>query len=701
MQHIFTAIGRGLLAIALLVTWAAALPTQAGAPPPSAQIDRGRTYLYRTVADATGLFTVQAPTVWDDVAQEEWLLDGELVGRRMVVTASREAFDANWGTPGLVVSFSETLPASLSLDETVDRFARTDACSAGARTDGAQGDFRTVTQVWEECGDARSGVIVVGLTPMAEANYVVVLEAYTASALDEEAAALALTSLVVNRQQISEANQPALTTLVDTAGLANTYTEVHDPAVVALLPDHYADRQPSLWRDGSGSVIGRILTAAPNIQRFQESWTAPGLVVRSGRNFTATVDVDAALRDSTIAAACTHDQRFTDEHTLDRQTWAVAYDVYLDCGGLPNTYVLGIAQSEPAGNVVTFDAQLIDEFDAEALDVFLRSFYLPDLPPVQRDRVLVPTPTPSPTRTPTSAPTATHTATRTNTATATVSAGATALPSGVLTVAATAAATPTPRPTNTATSRPTATNTPLPSPTLRPTNTATPPPTATDMPSPTPRPTNTATPRPTATNTPLPSPTPRPTNTATPRPTVTNTPLPSPTPRPTNTATPPPTATNTPLPSPTPRPTNTATPLPSPTPRPTNTATPPPTATSTATPAPTATATRAPSLPSPTPTTPATATATATPEPFAGLSAVVLIDRLNVRSAPEVAAERVAVVTAGTVLTVLAQADGCTWYQITAPDNVAGWVASGAEFAEVYLQLDGVCADIPAAPAAP
>ena len=34
-------------------------------------------------------------------------------------------------------------------------------------------------------------------------------------------------------------------------------------------------------------------------------------------------------------------------------------------------------------------------------------------------------------------------------------------------------------------------------------------------------------------------------------------------------------------------------------------------------------------------------------------------------------------------------------------DDVAGWVASGAEFDEMYLQLDGVCADIPAAPAAP
>ena len=79
---------------------------------------------------------------------------------------------------------------------------------------------------------------------------------------------------------------------------------------------------------------------------------------------------------------------------------------------------------------------------------------------------------------------------------------------------------------------------------------------------------------------------------------------------------------------------------------------------------------------------------------------MVLVDRLNVRSAPMVDAERVAVVTANTVLTVLAQTGECTWYQIAAAGDVAGWVASGAAFDEQYLQLDGVCADLPPVPAA-
>jgi uncharacterized protein YgiM (DUF1202 family) len=79
---------------------------------------------------------------------------------------------------------------------------------------------------------------------------------------------------------------------------------------------------------------------------------------------------------------------------------------------------------------------------------------------------------------------------------------------------------------------------------------------------------------------------------------------------------------------------------------------------------------------------------------------MVLVDRLNVRSAPATTAPRVDQIVADTVVTVLAQIDECTWYQITAPGNVAGWVASGAEFGEEYLQIDGVCADIPAAPVA-
>ena len=627
MQDILTAARRWLLLITLAAALGATSALHAATPAPQQQIDRGRAYTYRTVASANGLLAFQAPTAWDDIRQDEWLADGELAGLRMTVASDVATFDAAWGAPGLVASYSDVLPARLSLDETVDLFARTTACTPGERSSGTEGDFLTVTQVWENCGDAGTRLIVTGLTPASGASYYVVMEAYIASAIDEEAAARALSALAVSRRLVDAAALPALDSLVAVDGLANTYAEVRDPAIVALFPASFQDQQPALWRNANGTPIGLQLTLAPNIARFQDSWSAPGFVVRSGQGYTATVDVDAALADSAIAAACIFDQRATTSHTLAGQTWAITYDVYHDCGASTNTYVLGIAQSEPPGSVITFDAQIVDEFDAEAFDVFLRSFYLPATAPA---RDLFSPPTATPTSTPTSTPTATATATATPTLPLTATAAATATLAAV--------PTNTPRPTDTATPRPSPTNTQ--------------------------RPTHTATPLPSPTNTP------RPTNTATPPPSPTNTP------RPTHTATPPPSPTNTP------RPTHTATPLPAPT----------------NTPAPTATATRA--LPSPTPNVLPTVPPAATPEPFAGISAVVLVDRLNVRSAPMVDAERVAVVTANTVLTVLAQTGECTWYQIAAAGDVAGWVASGAAFDEQYLQLDGVCADLPPVPAA-
>lgn len=132
--------------------------------------------------------------------------------------------------------------------------------------------------------------------------------------------------------------------------------------------------------------------------------------------------------------------------------------------------------------------------------------------------------------------------------------------------------------------------------------------------------------------------------TATPTPTTTYTPTPGPTP----TFTPTPTATPTQTPTPTPRPTNTLTP------RPTNTPTPRPTNTPTL--APTQTA-----VPTPTPAT-----------------AVINSPRgLNLRAAPGLDAEVLALLADGTVVVILAaqaEADGRLWLQVEAAGQI-GWLA--------------------------
>ena len=443
-QYILRAFTRSLLVLAVLAPLIVPQRAQSSTEITPRQIDRASAYVYRSVSDRSGLVSLDAPSAWDDIDETGWIVDGEVVGSRMVIARNVTTFDGSWDAPGLVVSRSASLPATMGLDEAISLFDRADACTDGGQTSGARGAFRTVTQVWNECGDANSGITVVGLTPKAGAEYYLILEIYTVTAIDQEAKERALASLVVNHQPLNNADRPSLQTVVESAGLANQYDQMSDRAVVALIPQHYGDRQQALWRDPLGRRIGLTVTAAPNIARFQQSWTAPGAVIRTGRNFTTTVDVDVALRDGSIATSCIFDQRVTTDHTLFDQTWAIAYDVYRDCGGTDNTYVLGIAQSEPVGNVVTFDFQIIDEFDAEAFDIFLRSFYMPELPPMRRDQATLPTPTP--TLTPTHTPTSTHTPTLTPAPTRTP----TLTPTHTQTPTHTPTRTPTPRPSATA-----------------------------------------------------------------------------------------------------------------------------------------------------------------------------------------------------------------------------------------------------------
>lgn len=80
-------------------------------------------------------------------------------------------------------------------------------------------------------------------------------------------------------------------------------------------------------------------------------------------------------------------------------------------------------------------------------------------------------------------------------------------------------------------------------------------------------------------------------------------------------------------------------------------------------------------------------------------TAVVVVDRLNVRSGPGTNFNRVGAVTRGDALVVTGQVNSCGWLQITTPDGVEGWVSGNSQ----YVTLDARCADIPAvnAPAAP
>ncbi len=78
-------------------------------------------------------------------------------------------------------------------------------------------------------------------------------------------------------------------------------------------------------------------------------------------------------------------------------------------------------------------------------------------------------------------------------------------------------------------------------------------------------------------------------------------------------------------------------------------------------------------------------------------SAVVVADRLNVRSGPGTSYNRVGAVASGDVLAVTGQFNACSWLQIVTPSGVEGWVSGSSE----YVTLGTRCTDLPAVEAPP
>ena len=164
--------------------------------------------------------------------------------------------------------------------------------------------------------------------------------------------------------------------LVDTSDLAYDYVVVEDPAISALLPASYSDRSSVEWTNSNGEPLGFILTAAPDIADFNSSWNTPGIIVKSSVGLVEALDPDEMLLDEEIQKVCTYDDRYTSTHSAFDRTYTVVIDLYEDCGGTDSVYALLLAQSDPVDQVILVDFVAVDSADLEAFSTFLDSFYL-------------------------------------------------------------------------------------------------------------------------------------------------------------------------------------------------------------------------------------------------------------------------------------------------------------------------------------
>ncbi|MCO5208317.1 MAG: trypsin-like peptidase domain-containing protein [Caldilinea sp.] len=335
------------------------------------------------VTDGQGIFTFNAPAEWTDVADGDWIYADNNVGSRFDISPDLANFFDNWGIPGAILRYSESLPQEMSVEDLVDAYTLEESCTKGERGSQGLGDFSVVYQRWNECsGTTTSGVMVV-LVPTESQAYYVLIELYGGEQRDFNAWDTILDSLVVTPPNGAEpAPEPTTTTdsplfdLVDTSELAYSYVALEDAAISALIPEEYGDIEYSEWTTSDGEALGYIVTAAPNIDDFRNTWTTPGVIVKSAIGLTEELDADEMLTDDSLAETCTFDDRYTYVHEAFDATYNVVYDVYNECDGTDTSYVLLMAQSDPIDQVIFADYLVVDDADVEAFNTFADSFYL-------------------------------------------------------------------------------------------------------------------------------------------------------------------------------------------------------------------------------------------------------------------------------------------------------------------------------------
>lgn len=134
---------------------------------------------------------------------------------------------------------------------------------------------------------------------------------------------------------------------------------------------------PAVWTDinGSGWVvddqeIGPALSAAPDLEAYTSTWNAPGMFFGASDLDELASDKFGVLDAYDFSSDCTYDGRVD----YDDGLYFGAYDVWADCAGTGNVFVVLSATPEDERYLVMVQAMVTSSADEEALDRILSTF---------------------------------------------------------------------------------------------------------------------------------------------------------------------------------------------------------------------------------------------------------------------------------------------------------------------------------------
>lgn len=149
------------------------------------------------------------------------------------------------------------------------------------------------------------------------------------------------------------------------------YVAVYDDseAIGMEIPAEWSDIDGSAWVVDDQEV-GAHITAAPSLDGFYDTWTAPGVFFGASRSLAQRYNEAALLDTMSFTDSCGYDGRFDYEDPL----YTGKYDVWTDCGGEGTTFIVLAAVPAQRQFVIVVQVQVVSDADLEALDTILNTF---------------------------------------------------------------------------------------------------------------------------------------------------------------------------------------------------------------------------------------------------------------------------------------------------------------------------------------
>ena len=157
------------------------------------------------IRDEQGVMAAAVPAAWNQVAQGEWRIAGAPAGRILSASPNQGNFATDWGTPGIALYYSTSLPAAMEPEDLLGVFDYAGSCQEGGRGTLGPGPRSVTYQIWQNCGGTGTAATVLVIAPPGREYYAVV-EVYLASVDDLRALGPILRSVQFGAQGSAGAN---------------------------------------------------------------------------------------------------------------------------------------------------------------------------------------------------------------------------------------------------------------------------------------------------------------------------------------------------------------------------------------------------------------------------------------------------------------------------------------------------------------